>query len=262
MGAVDDRKHWVVLGQLTRPHGVHGAVRARWYSPLADLTGPLVEVRLRRGDVVATFALAASRTLDTTASLLRLAGVDSPEAAGVWRGATIEVPRALVPPAGDDEVYLFELLGRTVRTVDGRTLGTTTRLYDYGAGPVLGIAPVAAPQQVAPTLRDDGATLTAQATPPDVADLENRTVAVDATQVRAVEHVTAATGAQPSDVPGDAAQNAAAPRHTGRRGRRKRHRVAQEAREELLVPLLAGVLREVDDAGEVVLDLSAARLEV
>lgn len=261
MGAVDDRKHWVVLGQLTRPHGVHGAVRARWYSPLADLTGPLVEVRLGLGDVVTTFALAESRTLDATASLLRLAGVDSPEAAGVWRGAMIEVPRALVPPAGDDEVYLFELLGRTVRTVDGQTLGTTTRLYDYGAGPVLGIAPVAAPQQVAPTSRDHGATPMSKTAPPGVADAQNLTVAVNATQVRDAEHPIAATGAQQADAAGDAAHDAAAPRHTGRRGRRKRHRVAQEAREELLVPLLAGVLREVDDAGGVVLDMAAARLE-
>lgn len=236
MDAADDRQQWVVLGQLTRPHGVRGAVRARWYSPPAALIAPPRELRLRRGNQSATLRVLEDRPTGPQGSLLQLAGLDSPTSAGAWRGAQIEVPRALVPPAGPDEVYLFELLGRPVQTVTGRPLGTASRLYDYGAGPVLGIAPAPGP---------DGAAA------PRATELNFGAAAP--------ERVANDSGAAGNPAPPDVAADTGTPPPRPRRGKRRRVR-APDA-QELLVPLSAGVLRDFAPEGAVVLDLDAAHLE-
>lgn len=49
----------------------------------------------------------------------------------VDRGATLEVPRASLAPAGENEFYVFELIGFAVEEDGGRTLG---RVADIAAG--------------------------------------------------------------------------------------------------------------------------------
>jgi 16S rRNA processing protein RimM len=49
----------------------------------------------------------------------------------VERGATLEVPRAALEPAGENEFYVFELIGFAVEEEGGRPLG---RVSDIAAG--------------------------------------------------------------------------------------------------------------------------------
>jgi 16S rRNA processing protein RimM len=49
----------------------------------------------------------------------------------VERGATLEIPRASLDPAGDNEFYVFELIGFAVEEEGGRPLG---RVADIAAG--------------------------------------------------------------------------------------------------------------------------------
>ena len=55
----------------------------------------------------------------------------------VARGAPLEVPRDSLPPPGDDEYYVFQLVGLRVEEEGGRALGTVTDVSPGVANDVL-----------------------------------------------------------------------------------------------------------------------------
>jgi 16S rRNA processing protein RimM len=55
----------------------------------------------------------------------------------VSRGAALEVPRDSLPPAGEDEYYVFQLVGLQVEETDGTPLGRVTDVAPGVANDVL-----------------------------------------------------------------------------------------------------------------------------
>jgi 16S rRNA processing protein RimM len=55
----------------------------------------------------------------------------------VARGADLQVPRASLPPPGDDEFYVFQLVGLRVEDEGGAELGTVTDVIPGVANDVL-----------------------------------------------------------------------------------------------------------------------------
>jgi 16S rRNA processing protein RimM len=55
----------------------------------------------------------------------------------VPRGAELEVPRAALAPAGEDEYYVFQLVGLHVQEDGGEDLGTVTDVLPGVANDVL-----------------------------------------------------------------------------------------------------------------------------
>ena len=55
----------------------------------------------------------------------------------VERGTLLEIPRASLEPTGEDEYYVFQLIGLTVREEGGRELGRVTAVEPYEANDVL-----------------------------------------------------------------------------------------------------------------------------
>jgi 16S rRNA processing protein RimM len=55
----------------------------------------------------------------------------------VARGAALEIPRDALAPAGDDEYYVFQLVGLRVEEVGGASLGTVTDVAPGVANDVL-----------------------------------------------------------------------------------------------------------------------------
>jgi len=53
------------------------------------------------------------------------------------RGAALEIPRSALPPTGDDEYYVFELVGLRVHEDGGDTLGTVVDVAPGLANDVL-----------------------------------------------------------------------------------------------------------------------------
>jgi 16S rRNA processing protein RimM len=102
----------VVVGKVGRPHGLDGAFfvedgsdDSRWFA---------VGARLFAGGAVAE-VVAARRG----AGGRRVIRLDR----AVERGTALEVERAALPPTGDDEFYVFELVGLEVVEEGGRPLG-------------------------------------------------------------------------------------------------------------------------------------------
>ena len=111
---------WLAGGRVGRPHGLDGS-----FHVVAPRAGLLVLGRtVRAGDRAAEIVRLAG-TDDRP--ILRLAGVESREAAEALRGADLLVPRSVAPPLEEDEWWAEDLRG--CRVVDGdRELGLVARL--------------------------------------------------------------------------------------------------------------------------------------
>jgi 16S rRNA processing protein RimM len=66
--------------------------------------------------------------------LIKLRGIDSPEAAGTLRGAEIVAGRENAAPLGPDEYYIGDLHGIAVVSPDGEVLGQVTDILEGGGG--------------------------------------------------------------------------------------------------------------------------------
>ena len=121
---------WGVRGWIkVAPHGdgPEGLVRQRTWWLRDDEGGwarrEVGEARAHSGTVVAS-----------------LSGIATPEDAKRWKGRDVAVPRDALPKAKRGELYVGDLVGLTVVTASGTTLGTVVAVEDYGAHPVMRVA--------------------------------------------------------------------------------------------------------------------------
>jgi 16S rRNA processing protein RimM len=140
----------VCVGVVTGAHGVTGAVRIKSftarpedvaaYGPLADESGTRrLELRL----VGATKGVL----------ICRLAGVADRNQAEALRGLRLYLPRAALPPTGEEEYYHADLIGLDATLADGTPIGRVRAVHDFGAGDTLEITRTDAPPVMVPFTR-------------------------------------------------------------------------------------------------------------
>lgn len=121
-------KGWVKLVSSTRPP--EGILRyPRWWlsrpgSP-EGYEAKLLEGRIHGAGLVAQISQADGSAIEDRDSAARLVGLE------------IAVPRSALPPAGPNEVYLMDLIGMAVRSVEGEGLGRVESVTSNGAQDVL-----------------------------------------------------------------------------------------------------------------------------
>lgn len=131
-----DSRDWVIIGEITRPHGVQGAVRVTMHTDYPHRFDSLAEVWVGRDD-------AEPRRMDFTLAgrqkkqiICSLGGIESREAAEKLRGMLLMIPReeaAQLPPG---HYYIFDLVGLAVYTVNGEYLGRLKEVLQPGANDV------------------------------------------------------------------------------------------------------------------------------
>ncbi len=116
---------FIVIGEVLRPHGVHGELRARPLSDFPDRYAALKTVWLVRGEERREHRVQGVRP-HKEFLLFRLEGLTTVEEAETWRGADIAVPLAEAWPHGPDFHYYHDLLGLPCFLPRGERLGTVT----------------------------------------------------------------------------------------------------------------------------------------
>lgn len=120
-----------MLAAVAGAHGLQGEVRLKLLAESLD--------SLRRH---ATFdangrVLTLIHLRDTpTGPIARFAEIASRDAAEVLRGTTLAVPRAALPPPGEDEYYVADLMGLPAHA-DGIAVGRVVAVENYGAGDLI-----------------------------------------------------------------------------------------------------------------------------
>lgn len=124
----------VVLGAITRPHGVRGEVRVHRFNADSELILELERVLLVRESAAGERSVEERRVLSSKrsgdADVLRLEGVMRVEDAETLRGVGLAARRAWLPPPDEDEFYHVDLIG--MRVVEaGAELGEVDDVLSY-----------------------------------------------------------------------------------------------------------------------------------
>lgn len=127
----------VELGRIVKPHGLKGELVV---SGVRISPEELLQVR----DVEAVEADGTRRPLAIVGTrpfmqsvLVRFEGVRDVDEARLLHGQVLEVDPARLPVAEEGTVYLFQLIGLAVATVEGTALGRIADVFQTGATPIL-----------------------------------------------------------------------------------------------------------------------------
>ena len=82
--------------------------------------------------------------------LMRFAGIDNPEAAGLLQGAEIVVGREYAAPLKEGEYYVEDLKGLDVVTTEGQVLGHITDVIEGGGGQLAEVKLLSGEKRLAP----------------------------------------------------------------------------------------------------------------
>jgi 16S rRNA processing protein RimM len=129
----------VLLAQIGAAHGIRGEVRVK----------PFTEDPLAIGDYGSLWSQDGRKFKITnlrpqkTVVVVKFKGINSREEAEALNRLELFVDRSALPDDTDeDEFYVTDLIGCDVRDEDGTKIGSVMTVPDFGAGPVLEIAPL------------------------------------------------------------------------------------------------------------------------
>jgi 16S rRNA processing protein RimM len=137
-----EQPDYLLLGEVLRPHGVLGELRVRIMTDYPERIGELETVYLARdiaGTAARAFKVQKVRRHQGYA-LITLNGITNRDHVDPLRGLYVLVSIEDAVPLADDEIYLYQLIGMTVQTEEGRVLGELTDVIDTGANDVYVVA--------------------------------------------------------------------------------------------------------------------------
>lgn len=127
----------VLLGKITRPHGVRGRLVLRVDESIEDLVQPNLSIEVRPpGAEAGTEHKIAACDRHGTGLLVKLRGLDDRNAAAELSGSEVWLDRSAIPELEDGEYYDFDVVGAQVVTADGTVIGTVTEIMITGANDV------------------------------------------------------------------------------------------------------------------------------
>jgi 16S rRNA processing protein RimM len=157
----------ILVGRVAGAFGVKGEVRIASFTaePLA-----LVDYKsLLREDGSPGLTVLGGRVAKGGV-VVRTREIETREQAEAARGLRLYIPRAVLPaPEDEDEFYIADLVGLSVVSPEGQSLGRVRSVRDFGAGDLLEIEPPAGESWWLPFTRE---------AVPEVSIAERRIVAV------------------------------------------------------------------------------------
>ena len=121
----------IELAAVVRAHGLSGELVLKPFNPDSDLLGSLRDIVLRSPAGELRSYEVTSRRGGGDNQLLGLRGISDRDQAEALRGSVVCVPRASLPELEEGEYYLVDLVGLSVRTPDGDTIGHVEDVLEY-----------------------------------------------------------------------------------------------------------------------------------
>jgi len=138
MSSAESSPRLIRIGRISRPHGLKGGLRVILDHPESSTLESTHRIFLQSsGGTNCEYSIQAARPLGHRAVWLKLAGIETCEAAEELRSQTVLIEEADLPPASADEFYDYQAIGCEVVTTDGQPLGTVMEIFGTGANDVL-----------------------------------------------------------------------------------------------------------------------------
>jgi 16S rRNA processing protein RimM len=147
----------ILLGKIATAHGVRGLVKVMVFAEdpkTLEKYGPL----FKKGKGDDTLKLKLKNSLGSKGGKFWLAeveGVADRTAAEKLRGTELWIEREKLPAAGENEYYIEDLIGLSVRDRSGNAIGTVAGLQNFGAGNLLDIQPTGGESFYLPFTREN-----------------------------------------------------------------------------------------------------------
>lgn len=125
----------IVVGKIRTSHGVRGDLKVLSTSGEYDHYADFKQVVLRKGNRSKEFKVEAVKGKGP-ATLIKLAGIDSPEEGKLYAGYEILVDENLKAPCTDGEYYQNDLIGCNL-IFEGETMGTVISIMYGGPNDLL-----------------------------------------------------------------------------------------------------------------------------
>lgn len=139
----------IAVGTVLAPWGVTGELKVAPFSHSSELFAP--GTRLFAGDAV--LVVEHSRP-HKGHFLVRFEEVSSREAADEIRRSVLTVPESQLPTPPKDSYYEFQLIGLTVVTSEGESLGTLVKVLRTGANDVYVVERPGGGETLIPAIKD------------------------------------------------------------------------------------------------------------
>lgn len=125
----------VCLGAFAGAHGVKGEAKVKTFTAAPENVG--VYGALESEDGARRFNLKIVRVLGPDLVLVRAPEIADREDAARLSGTRLYVDRSVLPPTGDDELYMEDLIGLFGFSQSGERLGRLAAFYNFGAGDLI-----------------------------------------------------------------------------------------------------------------------------
>ena len=129
---------YLLLGEIMRPHGIRGELRVRMMTDYPERIAKLETIYLSAEAEPKTakpYKVQGMR-MNGTFGLLKLHEIPDRTAAEKYRGLYVLIDMEHAVPLEEGEFYLYQLIGVSVQTSDGETLGKLTEVLETGANDV------------------------------------------------------------------------------------------------------------------------------
>lgn len=135
--AAEGDERFVTLGRVSGAHGIRGWIRVHSETSPRENIVQYSPWYLLRGGRREAWKVKGGR-LQGKSVIAKLAGCNDRNQAEALAGAEISIPRSALPTTTTEgEYYWADLVGLTVKTVDGAELGRIERLFETGANDVI-----------------------------------------------------------------------------------------------------------------------------
>jgi 16S rRNA processing protein RimM len=130
----DNAGKLVLLGKVTKPHGIRGEIKVYPYSGEPENFSQLHSVLLAADELAEPVVYRVKRArVQKNCALLQLEGCETRNDAEKLVQSLLYVREQDLPELAEGEYYLRELEGKQIVTVDGRVLGRVSGIFNNGA---------------------------------------------------------------------------------------------------------------------------------
>jgi len=124
------------IGEIVKTHGLKGWVKVKTNLESPEIVDSLQELYLKgKNGKITSYGIRAIKR-EGSFFYLHLANFNHIHQAELLVGCTVMMPAEKLPPRGEDEYYVHEIIGLKVLTEEGKFLGEVKEIFPTGSNDV------------------------------------------------------------------------------------------------------------------------------